>query len=335
MEHKPFASLLVVAGLGLLLLCVLTLAGLPHPVAEALHRCVDTPGLCQHLVQLGHQVAGPAFLALLPWSLWRGVLSGWRQCQDTREALTRLRECGTAAPSGQLAVLCAELGVHGRVTVVATEVPLAFCHGLLLPRIWLSTGTVALLSRAELSAVLRHEQAHQRGHHPLQLLVARSVADALAFLPVLRELADALPSNQELVADRAVIRAGERYALGRALLAMTTASATTGTMMLASSMVGALEARINQIAGVAARPAPLSREAVLQTWLVLGAELLLIRVSTLGMPTQTLLSLPALPRPSVLLDWHCLLVPLILFGAAPRILPLIKILGGHCIRQTA
>ncbi len=335
MEYRPFTSLLVVAGLGLLLICVLTLIGLPHPLAEALHRCTETPSLCQHLVQLGHQVAGPAFLALLPWTLWRGVLSGWRQCQDTQEALARLRQCGTAAPSGHLAMICDELGLRDTVTVVTTEVPLAFCHGLFLPRIWLSTGTVALLSRAELSAVLRHEQAHRRGHHPLQLLVARSVADALAFLPVLRELADALPGNQELVADRAVIQAGERYALGRALLAMTTAASAPGAPVLASGMVGVLEARINQISGRAAEPAPLSRAAVQQTVLVLGAGLLLIRVSTLGMPGETLFSLPALPRPTVWLDWHCLPAPLLLFGALPRLPAVLKLLGGYRIRLTA
>jgi Zn-dependent protease with chaperone function len=336
MTHRPFISLLLVAGLGLLLICVLTLLGLPHPLTVALHRCTATPGLCQHLVQLGHQVGGPALLALLPWSLWRGVRSGWRQYLDTRRALARLQEYGTSQASGQLAILCAELGLGNKVTLVATEMPLAFCHGLLWPRIWLSTGTTALLARAELAAVLRHEHAHARGHHPLQLLVARSVADAFAFLPVLRELANALPRHQELVADRAVIRAGERHALGQALLAMTTAADAASPLTLASGMAGALEARINQLTGLDTPPTPLSREALQQTWLALGAGLLLIRVSTLGLPRETLFSLPTLPPPSVTLDWRCLFVPMILLGAPPRLLPAIKLITRrYSVRQTA
>src|SRR5262249_23231522 len=54
------------------------------------------------------------------------------------------------------------LGVAGAVDVVATGEAFAVTHGLLRPRILCSTGLVAALDEAELTAVLVHERHHLR-----------------------------------------------------------------------------------------------------------------------------------------------------------------------------
>jgi beta-lactamase regulating signal transducer with metallopeptidase domain len=158
--------------------------------------------------------------------------------------------------------------------------------------------------------VLRHERVHLRLLHPLQLLIARSLAAALPFLPLLHELAEALPRAQELAADRAVIRAGERRALGRALIALMADQAVAPPIPLAAGMVGSLDARLDQLTGDAAPPPSLSRRALLHTVLAFGAALVVLTLSVLGHaggPAAPPGS-PALALARLSLPWHCLAV---------------------------
>lgn len=96
----------------------------------------------------------------------------------------------------------------------------AFCTGLLRPRIYVSRGTLDLLNDDELLAVVAHEAHHARRRDPLRLFIARALADALFFLPVLRRLADRYAALAELAADEAAVRrSGGRRPLAAALLA--------------------------------------------------------------------------------------------------------------------
>lgn len=102
---------------------------------------------------------------------------------------------------------------------IACSEPQAFCAGYLRPRIYLSDGARERLSRAELGAVLAHERHHLRRRDPLRLLAARTLADALFFLPILRQLADRYAALAELAADEAAVRAARGPApLASALL---------------------------------------------------------------------------------------------------------------------
>jgi Zn-dependent protease with chaperone function len=315
MTRSPFAGLLVLSGLGVALLAALVMAAFPSPMREAFKRCAESSGLCLTLVHQGGRIGGPLLLALLLWSFYHGAITAWGQWRATRSSLARLGVRGMYPPEGKLEALCSELELQGTVTVIATATPLALCCGLWRPCIWVSTGTLDLLEPAELAAVLRHERAHLRRRHPLQLLVARSLAAAFSFLPVLGELAEALPRAQELAADRTVIRAGGRHALGRALLALVDAQRGAPPVLLAPGMVGALDARLDQLAGLETAPARLSRPALLCTWLVFGAGLLLLRLGTLD-PAQphTLLSVPSLRLANAASFWRSLIVPTLLCG---------------------
>jgi hypothetical protein len=103
--------------------------------------------------------------------------------------------------------------------LVESQRPKAFCAGYLRPRIYLSRGALEQLSEAELGAVLAHERLHVRRRDPVRLLVARALADALFFIPVLRRTAERYEVLGELAADEeAVTLAANRGALASALL---------------------------------------------------------------------------------------------------------------------
>jgi hypothetical protein len=70
-----------------------------------------------------------------------------------------------------------ELGGR-RVRVVASTRALAFCAGLLRPRVYLSEGALARLRPAELNAIVVHEGHHATRRDPLRILVARAIGSA-------------------------------------------------------------------------------------------------------------------------------------------------------------
>ncbi len=116
---------------------------------------------------------------------------------------------------GRMPVL-AQREVAGRpVSVVAGAAPLAFCTGLLWPRVFVSEGAMARLSEDELAAVVAHEAHHAARRDPLRILIARAIGDAYSF--------GALPRREqalsELAADDAAVRSLGAAPLASALLA--------------------------------------------------------------------------------------------------------------------
>jgi hypothetical protein len=109
---------------------------------------------------------------------------------------------------------------RGDVLVIDDERPRAFCAGLLRPRVYVSTGAVALLDELALHAVLLHEGHHMRRHDPLRLAVGRVMARALFFAPALKTVVARQQALAELSADEHALNAapGNRSALARAML---------------------------------------------------------------------------------------------------------------------
>jgi len=107
-----------------------------------------------------------------------------------------------------------------RAHVVDADEPQAFCIGLLRPRIYVSRAALELLGEDERAAVLAHEAHHARRRDPLRLLVARSLAEGLWFMPAVRRLPERYAALAELAADQAATAGrGGRRALASALLA--------------------------------------------------------------------------------------------------------------------
>ena len=120
----------------------------------------------------------------------------------------------------RLAARARTLGPPGDPLVIEDERPRAFCAGLLRPRVYVSTGTVALLDESALAAVLLHERQHARRRDPLRLACGRVLARALFYVPGLGELNRRLHALAELSADEHAISGapGNRAALARAML---------------------------------------------------------------------------------------------------------------------
>lgn len=119
------------------------------------------------------------------------------------------------------------------VLVIADEQPRAFCAGLLRPRLYVSSGAVALLDDAALRAVLAHERHHARRRDPLRLATGRVLVRALFYLPGLARLVARQQALAELSADETAVHAApaNRSALARAMLSFAdvpTATATAG-----------------------------------------------------------------------------------------------------------
>ncbi len=153
-----------------------------------------------------------------------------------REAIAATRLCA------RLRRACCDQ--HGGALVVEDSRPLAFCAGLLRPRIYLSTATLALLDERALNAVLDHERHHARRRDPLRLAAGRILGESLFFVPGLRELARRQQALAELSADESAVHAaaGNRSALASAMLSFADGASE-------SDRIGFEPARVDYLLG--------------------------------------------------------------------------------------
>lgn len=121
--------------------------------------------------------------------------------------------------------------LQGDVLVVDSDRPLAFCAGLLRPRVCISSGALRVLDDDALAAVLAHERHHARRHDPLRQAATRVLARSLFFVPGLSALAERQHRLAELGADESAVHAvtGGDAALARAILAFADAPARDGS----------------------------------------------------------------------------------------------------------
>lgn len=210
------AALLIGASARLLLLTVDKAAS---PTWPGVHWClaiISGSAALDEFLLLG-------FLAVLPLLLVLASASLVHQVLATRHLLRALSAVPRSAPDPAHATMIAGLGLAGRVDFAAAREPFAFCHGLVRPRICVSTGLVELLTNVELEAVLIHEGHHLRSYDPLRMWLARAVGQALFFLPIASHLHHGFMAAKELAADAAAIRTqGSTYPLASALYRLVT-----------------------------------------------------------------------------------------------------------------
>ncbi len=204
-------------------------------------------------------VAGSGLLAVagalrVAWPAFRGG-----------RALRRLLRWAAQPLPAPVQAVAEALRITDRVDVVATGEAFAVTHGLLRPRILLSTGLIDALDEAELAAVLVHERHHLRRRDPLRLLAARLLAGYGWYLPLLRWWAQRLALRGELAADQAATTRAGVAAVAGALLKL--ADLPAPAVVAAVNPMGNLPDRIAQLEGQ--RPARRTRLA----WLLAGATL--------------------------------------------------------------
>lgn len=195
----------------------------------------------------------PALRALSGSAVGLSVLMGAgvlvRRLWMTAGFVARLKPLAVAQPPARLAKLLDELSLSQHVAILATDAPLAFCVGLLRPRICLTTGLSAMLSDQELKAVLLHEEHHRRRCDPLRGLLAEVLAALLFFLPVAARLRDLFLTATELAADRHAVQVVGRPSLAGALHKLLTHPLATPASLVGIAGISATQVRIAALLG--------------------------------------------------------------------------------------
>lgn len=183
--------------------------------------------------------------------------SAVQQILRTRRAISDLKRWpGTLPP--RLYAVASDLGVQDRIELVESNGLIAFCFGLRLPRLLISTGLADALDDRELEAVLRHELVHARMLDPLRTLVARSMGAGLAFVPLSAGVVHAYLCRRELEADRvAVEQMGDSLPLASALHQTILRRATLDASALAVGGLSATDVRIDRLLGLDTSPTTL------------------------------------------------------------------------------
>jgi uncharacterized integral membrane protein len=224
-----------------LLLGVLGLSSAIFVVARLFETWrVASPGASDEVAILGHHLSYPTAnldaIVIVLLAALGSLVTGLALHGAVREARAsrRLQRCLVAQNPQPF---------YGAL-LISDEQPRAFCAGLLTPRIYLSTGAVAMLDEAALSAVLAHERHHARRHDPLRLAAGRVLARAMFFLPELDDLVARQQALAELSADESAVNAApaSRSALARAMLSFAEAPGQT-------SSVGIDPARVDFLLG--------------------------------------------------------------------------------------
>ena len=206
---------------------LLTLAAVMRAVAFTLPPAGEFADACQRFMAV---VTWPAILVISLASLGAACcvrgLRAVRGHQRSQRALLR-----------RLEVIDEVRALAVTAHIFVGERPQAFCVGLLRPRIFLSSGAIAILDKRELAAVLAHEAHHASRRDPLRVLVARVLADALFFLPIMRHASVRYEAMAEMAADEAaVLRCGDGCALASAMLTFDE-RAPAGTVGIAAERV--------------------------------------------------------------------------------------------------
>jgi len=154
--------------------------------------------------------------------------------------------------------------------VVDHAQPAAWCLPGASRSVVVTTAAVAALDDSQLTAVLAHERAHQRGRHHLLVSLAGSLAAAFPRVPAFGRAHEQVARLTELLADDAAARVSHRLTVAEALLALGAPAPAAAAALGAGGSTAA--ARIRRLI---AAPAPLSRAAAAGGMLTVAALLAL------------------------------------------------------------
>ncbi|GAA4234629.1 M56 family metallopeptidase [Actinomadura meridiana] len=154
----------------------------------------------------------------------------------------------------------------------------AYCvPGVRSSKVVVSAGTMELLDRAELAAVLAHERAHARERHDLVLLPFASLRQVFPQFGLVRRCLDAVELLIEMAADDRARHGRPPRELATALLrfaAARPAAAPSGTLGVASH--GTVMARVNRLMEPQPMPRGTRFAAAVAIPVIAGLPLLLL-----------------------------------------------------------
>ena len=109
-------------------------------------------------------------------------------------------------------------GLNDKTVVIQSNEKFAFCLGIRIPKIYISTGLISQLSLGETEAVLRHEQYHLENRDTLTMIIASVAHSLFPFFPLISDLIKKYRVEREIEADKfAISKIGDQYALISAL----------------------------------------------------------------------------------------------------------------------
>lgn len=272
---------------GLTLVCLVTAK--PHQILNTLVG--DWSGCCQGLkmVESGFVLvwfvfaARTAVVALLVASAIMVIKRLWRTQRLVTALYTAVAAGARTDLPPRLTGLSVQLGLAYPVVLLTSQEPMAFCFGLLRPRICVSTSLLRTLSDTELKAVLLHEAHHCRHFDPLRTFLAELLAALFFFLPVAVEWRKCFIASTELAADRYAMNLVGRFPLAGALhkLLIHPSSLPFPEGVAGVSGFNTLDARLTQLLDNTTMTLRLSHRSLVSSslLLILGCFILQIALS--------------------------------------------------------
>lgn len=102
--------------------------------------------------------------------------------------------------------LITKYGLQSKMAVFEYSSPVAFCMGILNPRIYLSSCLVKMMTPKELETIIIHEKQHLNRNDNLILLLLQAIKNMFFFLPIMGDFVNYFHIRKEILADRGVIR---------------------------------------------------------------------------------------------------------------------------------
>ncbi len=82
---------------------------------------------------------------------------------------------------------------------------MAFCLGVLNPKIYLSNQLLKSMSHSEIEAIILHEKQHILGKDNLLLLFLNLIKTAFFFFPIIGDFVNSIEIQKEIIADKVVV----------------------------------------------------------------------------------------------------------------------------------
>lgn len=150
----------------------------------------------------------------------------------------------------RLQILISNLNLAGKVKLVSSQTPFAFCFGLACPKIYLSSTLVKTMSPLELKAILIHERYHLEKHDSLALFIGKVSESLFPFFPVISDLVKNFRIKREINADNEAVRIlGNRDVITSAIKKLLSFEIPAVSQYPAFAQTDTLEERILALMG--------------------------------------------------------------------------------------
>lgn len=243
--NKSFYFLLTLFILGLYTLLSLLSKIAPLTVSHTVYYCQKI--LSGFMVTLPH-LFPPLLASVLSLIAATGVLLLLYQVIKTGLVVKGLLKYRVPI-SKKMDHVSSALNLRDKVIVIKNMQSIAFCYGLLFPKICISDSMIKSLNKNELKAVLIHESYHVKNRDPLKILLSQIASSMFFFIPTIKDIQEYYILSKELAADQLVIKSSQIKHLRYALLKLLSGPKYSLSGVAAFSSPNDLEQRIKSLTG--------------------------------------------------------------------------------------